>query len=99
METAISQYLLLLYIPIGFYIAHRVCPTTKLYLKIIILLPTFTAILSLSQMITAEYNPHLMDLFREISSLIVYILLAFLLSGKRILKNIDSDGICEREQE
>ena len=99
METIISQYLLLLYIPIGLYIAHRICPKTNFYIKIIMLLPAITAIVTLNQIIINEYNAHLMDLFREISSLIMYILLAFLLTGKRILKNIDCEDGCEREQE
>ena len=99
METIISQYLLLLYIPIGLYIAHRICPKTNFYIKIIMLLPAFTAVATLNQIIINEYNAHLMDLFREISSLIMYILLAFLLTGKRVLKNIDCEDSCEREQE
>ena len=99
METIISQYLLLLYIPIGLYIAHRICPKTNFYIKIIMLLPAITAIVTLNQIIINEYNAHLMDLFREISSLIMYILLAFLLTGKRVLKNIDCEDSCEREQE
>lgn len=97
METIISQYLLLLYIPIGVYIAHRVCPDTNFLLRIVMLLPAFTAILTINQIIINEYNAQLMDLLREISSLLTYILLAFLLTGKRILKNIDSEKPCERE--
>lgn len=50
------------------------------------LLPVFTAIATINQIIMNEYNAQLMDLLREASSLITYILLAFLLTGKRILK-------------
>ena len=97
MATIISQYLLLLYIPIGIYISHKICPQTNFYVRIIMLLPVFTAIATISQIIMNEYNAPLMDLLREISSLITYVLQAFLLTGKRILKNIDSEKPCERE--
>lgn len=97
MATIISQYLLLLYIPIGIYISHKICPQTNFYVRIIMLLPVFTVIATISQIIMNEYNAQLMDLLREISSLITYVLLAFLLTGKRILKNIDSEKPCERE--
>ena len=97
MATIISQYLLLLYIPIGIYISHKICPQTNFYVRIIMLLPVFTVIATISQIIMNEYNAPLMDLLREISSLITYVLLAFLLTGKRILKNIDSEKPCERE--
>lgn len=97
METIISQYLLLIYVPIGAYVAHRICPDTNFFLRVIMLLPVFTVIATINQIIMNEYNAQLMDLLREISSLITYILLAFLLTGKRILKNIDSEKPCERE--
>lgn len=97
METIISQYLLLLYIPIAIYVAHRVCPETNFFLRLIMLFPAFTAIATINQIIINEYNAQVMDLLREISSLLTYILLAFLLTGKRILKNIDSEKPCERE--
>lgn len=97
MATIISQYLLLLYIPIGIYISHKICPQTNFYVRIIMLLPVFTVIATISQIIMNEYNAQLMDLLREISSLITYVLQAFLLTGKRILKNIDSEKPCERE--
>lgn len=99
METIISQYLLFLYIPIGIYVAHRICPKTNFYLKLVMLLPTITAVATLNQIIINEYNAQLVDLFREISSLIMYSLLALLLTGKRILKNIDCEESCSREQE
>lgn len=98
MATIISQYLLLLYIPIGIYISHKICPKTNFYIRIIMLLPAMTAIATLNQIIINEYNAQLLDLFREASSLITYILLAFLLTGKRILKNIDSEKPCKREE-
>lgn len=98
METVIAQYLLFLYIPIGLYIAHRVCPKTNIFLRLIILLPALTSILTLVAIIGNQYNIELLDLFREISSILVYGLLGLLLSGKRILKNIDSEINCRRNK-
>jgi len=95
METIISQYLLFLYIPIGIYIAHRICPKTNFFLRLILLFPTIAAIATIVSV--TQHNTHLLDLFREFSSLLIYSLLALLLTGKRILKNIDSDKPCERK--
>lgn len=98
METIIAQYLLLLYIPIGIYIAHRICPKTNIILRLIILLPAISAILTIIAIIANQYNSQLLDIFREISSILVYMLLGLLLSGKRILKNIDSEISCRRDK-
>jgi len=95
METIISQYLLFLYIPIGIYIAHRICPKTHLFLRLILLFPTMAAIATIVSV--TQHNTHLLDLLRECSSLLIYSLLALLLTGKRILKNIDSEKPCERK--
>jgi hypothetical protein len=95
METIISQYLLFLYIPIGIYIAHRICPKTHLFLRLILLFPTIAAIATIVSV--TQHNTHLLDLLRECSSLLIYSLLALLLTGKRILKNIDSEKPCERK--
>lgn len=98
METVIAQYLLFLYIPIGIYIAHRICPKTNIILRLIILLPAISAILTIIAIISNQYNSQLLDIIREVSSILVYSLLGLLLSGKRILKNIDSEKPCEREE-
>jgi len=98
METIIAQYLLFLYIPIGIYIAHRICPKTNIFLRLIILLPAISSILTIIAIIANQYNTQLLDIFREVSSILVYALLGFLLSGKRILKNIDSEIKCRRSK-
>ena len=96
METIISQYLLLLYIPLGIYVSHRICPETKFIFRLIMILPVITAVISLNEIIINQGSTQLLQLFREISSLITYTLLAFLLTGKRILRNIDYHKKCDR---
>lgn len=91
MESLITQYLLLVYIPLGIYIAHRICPGTSIFLRIIILLPSILAIFTLTSFLGNKCDTQILDLFREISSLLIYMLLALLLTGRRILKNIDSN--------
>ena len=98
METIIAQCLLFLYIPIGIYIAHRICPKTNIFLRLIILLPAISSILTIIAIIANQYNTQLLDIFREVSSILVYALLGLLLSGKRILKNIDSEIKCRRSK-
>ena len=98
METLIAQLLLFLYIPIGLYIAHRICPKTHISLRVIILLPAISSILTIITIISNQYNTQLLDIFREVSSILVYGLLGLLLSGKRILKNIDSEKTCKRNK-
>ena len=95
METYISHILIFLYIPIGIYIAHRVCPTTSFLLRFVFLCPAMAAIATI--VMVNEHNAQILDIIREISSLLIYAILAYLLTGKRILKNIDSSEPCKRK--
>lgn len=80
---------LMVFICIGFYIAHRVCKNTSLVVRLILLAPMLTAIFSLMSMLGGSYTVCLADIIRELGWIATYVLLAMLLSGKRLLRNID----------
>ena len=81
---------------VGVYIAHRVSSETKLVVRLILLLPMFSAVVDLNLLLLAgDYVITVLDIVREFSVLVLYILIGFLLKGSRILKNIGT--LCERE--
>ena len=81
---------------VGVYIAYRVSSETKLVVRLILLLPMFSAVVDLNLLLLAgDYVITVLDIVREFSVLVLYILIGFLLKGSRILKNIGT--LCERE--
>lgn len=80
---------------IGVYIAYRVSSETKLVVRLILLLPMFSAVVDLNLLLAGDYVITVLDIIREFSVLVLYILIGFLLKGSRLLKNIGT--LCERE--
>ena len=80
---------------VGVYIAYRVSYETKLIVRLILLLPMFSAVVDLNLLLAGDYVITVLDIVREFSVLVLYILIGFLLKGSRILKNIGT--LCERE--
>lgn len=80
---------------VGVYIAYRVSSETKLVVRLILLLPMFSAVVDLNLLLAGDYVITVLDIVREFSVLGLYILIGFLLKGSRLLKNIGT--LCERE--
>lgn len=80
---------------VGVYIAYRVSYETKLVVRLILLLPMFSAVVDLNLLLAGDYEITVLDIVREFSVLVLYILIGFLLKGSRLLKNIGT--LCERE--
>lgn len=80
---------------VGVYIAYRVSSETKLVVRLILLLPMFSAVVDLNLLLAGDYVITVLDIVREFSVLVLYILIGFLLKGSRLLKNIGT--LCERE--
>ena len=80
---------------VGVYIAYRVSYETKLVVRLILLLPMFSAVVDLNLLLAGDYVITVLDTVREFSILVLYILIGFLLKGSRLLKNIGT--LCERE--
>lgn len=83
--------LLSIFILIGFYIAHRVCKGTRLIIRLILLAPLLTACFKIIIILEGNYISHFVDAIREIGWIATYILIAMLLAGKRLLRNIDME--------
>ena len=96
MIALVSSFIILLTtVLIGLYISYRLCGGTKLVIRLILLLPMFSAVFNLNMLLANDYSATTLGIVRELSNLVLYVLVAFLLRGKRLIKNIDS--ICERE--
>ena len=80
---------------VGVYIAYRVSYETKLVVRLILLLPMLSAVIDLNLLLAGDYVITVLDIVREFSVLVLYILIGFLLKGSRLLKNIGT--LCERE--
>ena len=80
---------------VGVYIAYRVSYETKLVVRLILLLPMLSAVVDLNLLLAGDYVITVLDIVREFSVLVLYILIGFLLKGSRLLKNIGT--LCERE--
>ena len=80
---------------VGVYIAYRVSYETKLVVRLILLLPMFSAVVDLDLLLAGDYVITVLDIVREFSVLVLYILIGFLLKGSRLIKNIGT--LCERE--
>ena len=80
---------------VGVYIAYRVSYETKLVVRLILLLPMFSAVVDLNLLLAGDYVITVLDIVQEFSVLVLYILIGFLLKGSRLLKNIGT--LCERE--
>lgn len=91
----VSFVILLLTVFVGMYIAYRLCSRTKLVVRLILLLPMLSAVLNLNMLLANDYTSATLGVVRELSTLVLYILVALLLRGNRLLKTIDT--ICERK--
>ena len=91
----VSFVILLLTVFVGMYIAYRLCSRTKLVVRLILLLPMLSAVLNLNMLLANDYTSTTLGVVRELSILVLYILVALLLRGNRLLKTIDT--ICERK--
>ena len=80
---------------VGVYIAYRVSYETNLVVRLILLLPMFSAVVDLDLLLAGDYVITVLDIVREFSVLVLYILIGFLLKGSRLIKNIGT--LCERE--
>ena len=80
---------------VGVYIAYRVSYETNLVVRLILLLPMLSAVVDLNLLLAGDYVITVLDIVREFSVLVLYILIGFLLKGSRLLKNIGT--LCERE--
>lgn len=94
-SSIIVLSILLSIVGVGVYIAYRVSSETKLVVRLILLLPMFSAVVDLNLLFTGDYVITVLDIVREFSVLGLYILIGFLLKGSRLLKNIGT--LCERE--
>lgn len=91
----VSFVILLLTVFVGMYIAYRLCSRTKLIVRLILLLPMLSAVLNLNMLLANDYTSATLGVVRELSTLVLYTLVALLLRGNRLLKTIDT--ICERK--
>lgn len=94
-SSIIVLSILLSIVGVGVYIAYRVSSETKLVVRLILLLPMFSAVVDLNLLLAGDYVITVLDIIREFSVLVLYILIGFLLKGSRLLKNIGT--LCERE--
>ncbi len=78
-----------IFIIVGAYISYRLCSSTKKLIKLIVVLPMLVALFQIHVILTTGTIYDNLFLICEISYLGLYLLLAVMLSGKRILKNIE----------
>lgn len=94
-SSSIVLSILFSIVGVGVYIAYRVSYETKLVVRLILLLPMFSAVVDLNLLLAGDYVITVLDIVREFSVLVLYILIGFLLKGSRLIKNIGT--LCERE--
>lgn len=82
-----------LFIIIGVYIGYRLCNTTRFLIKLIVTLPILISLVQIHIILTTSIVCDEIFIFNEISFLALYFLVAFLLSGKRLLRNIKQHRI------
>lgn len=92
---SVSFVILLLTVFVGIYIAYKLCSRTKLIVRLILLLPMLSAVFNLNLLLANDYTTATLGVVRELSTLVLYILVALLLRGDRLLKSVDI--ICERK--
>lgn len=85
---------------IGIYVGYRICEKTNTLVRWVIMLPSITSLVSINMYLANSYTGYLPDVLREISMLCLYGLIAIMLSGRRLLRNIGTQdrGICERKE-
>lgn len=95
LSEALILGILLITVIVGVYISHRVSKETLLVVRLILLLPMFSAVVNLNIFLAGDYIITTLGLVREFGVLVFYIFIGFLLRGSRLLKNIGM--LCERE--
>lgn len=89
--TLISYMWLLIlssFIVIGVYIGYRLCSTTRFLIKMIVTLPIIISLIQVHIILTTGFINDELFILNMVSFLSLYFLVAFLLSGKRLLRNI-----------
>lgn len=98
MLSVIFLTISVLFILIGMYVANKVCGGVIIWVRLIIVLPLVSACFSLITIIGGDYEAYTNDILREVSLLLVYILIAVMLSGKIVLRRSTRDEkLCERK--
>ena len=77
-----------LFIVVGVYIGYRLCSTTRLLIKMIITLPIIISLIQVHTILITGFINEDLFVLNMLSFLALYFLVAFLLSGKRLLRNI-----------
>ncbi len=85
--------ILSLFIVVGVYIGYRLCSTTRLLIKMIITLPIIISLIQIHIILTTGFIDEELFMLNMMSFLALYFLVAFLLSGKRLLRNIKQQRI------
>jgi len=80
---------------LGILVTGLISMFNKLVVRLILLLPMLSAVFNLNMLLANGYTSTTLVVVRELSTLILYILVALLLRGNRLLTNIDT--ICERK--
>ena len=81
-------FILSLFIVVGVYIGYRLCSTTRLLINMIITLPIIISLMQVHIILTSGFINDDLFILNMLSFLALYFLVAFLLSGKRLLRNI-----------
>lgn len=81
-------FILSLFIVVGVYIGYRLCSTTRLLIKMIITLPIIISLIQVHIILTSGFINEDLFILNMLSFLALYFLVAFLLPGKRLLRNI-----------
>lgn len=79
------------YVLIGIFISYRVCGKTHFLVRFALMLPLISSVFTVIAILNGDYIAYLVDIIRELCFVGVYLFLAVLLTGKRLLKNIDNN--------
>lgn len=82
-----------LFIIVGVYIGYRLCTTTRFLIKMIVTLPIIISLIQIHIILTTGFVCDEVFILNELSFLALFFLVAFLLSGRRLLRNIKQHRI------
>lgn len=96
-NLTLMSYLWLLisisFIIVGVYIGYRLCNTTRFLIKMIVTLPILISLIQIHIILTTGSVCDEVFILNELSFLALFFLVAFLLSGRRLLRNIKQHRI------
>lgn len=93
MINILFEVLMISYVMLGFYCATKLNSSWPLWIRLSILAPSFTAMMTIYEIYAGLYTAYFSDAARALSVLLIYVLIALSLTKGSWTKRVNDESI------